>query len=138
MKAVEAESRIKVFTGTTIEKTAGQPGLFDVSLKTATGEETVRLGSIVVATGATPYDATKLGHLGYGSSPNVITSGDLEEMAAKGDILRPSDRKKAQSVTFIQCAGSRDKDHLPYCSAACCANSLKQATYIREKNPDAE
>ena len=138
VKAVEAESKIKVFTGATVEKTAGQPGLFDITIKTGGGEETVRVGSIVVATGAVPYDASKLGHLGYGSSPNVITSGDLEEMAAKGEILRPSDRKKAKSVTFIQCAGSRDKDHLPYCSAACCANSLKQATYIREKNPDAE
>jgi quinone-modifying oxidoreductase subunit QmoB len=137
VKAVEAEPKIRVFTGAAIDKVAGQPGLFDATIKTGSGEETLQVGSIVLATGATPYDASKLGHLGYGSSPNIITSGQLEEMAAKGDITRPSDGKKAASVTFIQCAGSRDKDHLPYCSAACCANSLKQAMYVREKNPDA-
>ncbi len=36
----------------------------------------------------------------------------------------------------MQCAGSRDKDHLPYCSSHCCATSLKQAMYIRENNPE--
>jgi len=138
MKAVEAESKIKVLTGATIDKVAGQPGLFDATIKTGGGEETLRVGSIVLASGATPYSPSKLGHLGYGSSSNVITNAQMEEMAAKGDILRPSDRKKASSVTFIQCAGSRDKDHLPYCSANCCTNSLKQAMYVREKNPDAE
>jgi quinone-modifying oxidoreductase subunit QmoB len=138
VKAVEGEEKIKVLTGAVIDKVAGQPGLFDATIKTASGEETLRVGSIVLATGATPYDASKLGHLGYGASPNVITSGQMEEMAANGDIVRPSDRKKASSVTFIQCAGSRDKEHLSYCSAACCANSLKQAAYVREKNPDAE
>jgi quinone-modifying oxidoreductase subunit QmoB len=137
VKAVEAEEKIRVFTGSTIASVAGQPGLFDAAIKTGESEETVRVGSIVLATGAVPYDASKLGHLGYGSSPDVITSGDLEAMAATGDITRPSDGKKAASVTFIQCAGSRDKDHLPYCSSACCANSLKQAAYVREKNPDA-
>jgi quinone-modifying oxidoreductase subunit QmoB len=138
VKAVEAESKIKVFTGAAIDKVAGQPGLFDATIKTGGGEETLRVGSIVLATGATPYDTSKLGHLGYGSSSNVVTSAQMEEMAARGDIVRPSDRKKASSVTFIQCAGSRDKDHLPYCSANCCTNSLKQAMYVREKNPDAE
>src|SRR5512139_981378 len=120
------------------EKIAGQPGLFDVTVKTEGGEETLRAGAIVLATGARPYEAAKLGHLGYGSSPDVITAAELEAMAAKGEIVRPSDRRKARSVLFIQCAGSRDEKHLPYCSAVCCANSLKQALYVRERNPDAE
>ena len=68
----------------------------------------------------------------------MITAVELEAMAVKGEIHRPSDRKKAKSVLFIQCAGSRDENHLPYCSATCCATSLKQAMYIRERNPEAE
>jgi len=137
-RVAQANPRIKIITGASIEKIAGQPGLFDVTVKTEGGEETLRAGAIVLATGARPYEAAKLGHLGYGSSPDVITSADLEAMAAKGDIVRPSDRKKATSVLFVQCAGSRDANHLPYCSATCCANSLKQALYVRERNPDAE
>jgi quinone-modifying oxidoreductase subunit QmoA len=38
----------------------------------------------------------------------------------------------------VQCAGSRDENHLPYCSAVCCTASLKQARYLREKNEDAK
>ncbi len=41
-------------------------------------------------------------------------------------------------VTFILCAGSRDEAHLAYCSAYCCTAALKQALYVREKNPNAQ
>jgi quinone-modifying oxidoreductase subunit QmoB len=55
-------------------------------------------------------------------------------MASKGKFVRPSDGKEAKSVAFIQCAGSRDSNHLPYCSSYCCLTSLKQAAYIRGQN----
>ena len=54
-----------------------------------------------------------------------------------GRILRPSDSKAPKTVAFVQCAGSRDENHLPYCSAVCCAASIKQATYIRALYPQA-
>jgi quinone-modifying oxidoreductase subunit QmoA len=38
----------------------------------------------------------------------------------------------------VQCAGSRDENHLPYCSYICCMASLKQVTYLMEKDPEAE
>ena len=53
-----------------------------------------------------------------------------------GRILRPSDGKEPRTVAFVQCAGSRDENHLPYCSAVCCAASLKQASYIRAHYPE--
>ncbi len=42
------------------------------------------------------------------------------------------------NLAFVQCAGSRDRNHLPYCSSICCLASLKQATYLRDYNPDAQ
>jgi quinone-modifying oxidoreductase subunit QmoB len=51
--------------------------------------------------------------------------------------MRPSDGKAPQRVAFIQCAGSRDPEHLPYCSDFCCLASLKQALYVRQQNPEA-
>jgi quinone-modifying oxidoreductase subunit QmoA len=39
-------------------------------------------------------------------------------------------------VAFVQCAGSRDENHLPYCSAVCCAASIKHAAYIRSRSPE--
>jgi len=136
IKEVESNPNIKILKSSKIETTDGQPGLLDVTINTNGKSETIRVGSIIMAAGWKPYDASKLGHLGYGK-PNVITSIQMEEMAKKGKIIRPSDGKEAKKVAFIQCAGSRDPNHLPYCSSFCCATSLKQAKYVREKNGNA-
>jgi len=137
IKKVEAESNIKVFTSAKIEKVAGGPGAFDVTISQNGSSTTERAGSIVMATGWKPYDANKLENLGYGKFPNVITNVQMEEMAKSGKITRPSDGQEAKSVLFLQCAGSRDENHLPYCSSVCCLVSLKQATYVKEQDPDA-
>jgi len=113
------------------------PGQFDVTLR-GNGSTPFRVGSIVQATGWKPYDATKLGHLGFGASPDVITNVQMEEMLASGQITRPSDGKAPQSIAFIQCAGSRDQDHLPYCSGVCCRVTIKQALMVREMSPDTD
>ncbi|KAF0122335.1 MAG: heterodisulfide reductase subunit A [bacterium] len=136
IKEVKSNTKIKIYTGAKIEKTEGAPGLFDVTISQEGKSETLRVGSIVEATGWQPYDANKLGHLGFGKSPNVVTNIMIEEMASKGKFARPSDGKEAKSVAFIQCAGSRDSNHLPYCSSYCCLTSLKQAAYIREQDSD--
>ncbi|RJP55861.1 MAG: FAD-dependent oxidoreductase [Deltaproteobacteria bacterium] len=136
IKEVKSNTKIKIYTGANIEKTEGAPGLFDVTISYDGKSETVRVGAIVEATGWQPYDAKKLGHLGFGKSPDVVTNIMIEEMAKKGKFVRPSDGKEAKSVAFIQCAGSRDSNHLPYCSTYCCLTSLKQAAYIREQDSD--
>jgi quinone-modifying oxidoreductase subunit QmoA len=99
--------------------------------------------SVVVATGWRPYDATRLENLGFGLLPDVITNTMMERLAAKngptgGEILRPSDGGPVRRVAFVQCAGSRDENHLPYCSSVCCTASFKQATYVRERYPESE
>ena len=138
IEAATYHPNIQVLTSATIVRIEGQPGMFDVILRNGAGEYAVRVGAIVMATGWKPYDATRLAHLGYGLSPDVITNVELEKMAAQGSIARPSDGRPVESVLFIQCAGSRDKDHLPYCSSVCCMATLKHATYIREQNPNAQ
>jgi quinone-modifying oxidoreductase, subunit QmoB len=135
---VRDHGRITVHTGTTVVKIDGQPGQFDVTLGGNGAAGPVRVGSIVQATGWKPYDATRLGHLGYGASPDVITNVQMEEMLAKGAITRPSDGKPPHRIAFVQCAGSRDQEHLPYCSGVCCRVTLKQALMIREMSPDTE
>jgi quinone-modifying oxidoreductase subunit QmoA len=100
-------------------------------------------GAIIVATGWEPYDAARLDNLGFGKYPNVITNVIMERLAAPngpngGKIVRPSDGKEAKSIAFVQCAGSRDENYLPYCSGVCCLGSLKQVTYVKEQDPDAK
>ena len=102
-----------------------------------------KVGAIVWATGWKPYDASKIDNLGFGKYPNVVTNVMMERMASKtgpfgGKVVRLSDQKEITKIGFVQCAGSRDVNHLPYCSAVCCLASMKQATYIRERYPDAE
>jgi quinone-modifying oxidoreductase subunit QmoA len=103
----------------------------------------LNVGAVVWATGWEPYDASKIDNLGFGTYPNIITNMMLERLAStngptNGKILRPSDDKEPESIAFVQCAGSRDENHLPYCSYICCMASLKHTTYIREQYPDAK
>lgn len=115
-------------------KAACKFGAVDLGMQ----EETVELkvGSVVWATGWRPYDAAKIQPYGYGRIPNVVTSVEFERMAdphgpTSGRLLR-ADGKEAKNVAFIQCAGSRDENHLRHCSRICCMASLKQTQYVRE------
>lgn len=134
---VYSNPKIKVLTNCAIEKTAGQPGMFDVTANISGETIQFQVGAIVQATGWKPYNPKKLSYLGYGLSKNVVTNIELEELAKNGNLKRPSDGGEVKSIAFIQCAGSRDENHLPYCSAVCCMTSLKQALYFREKYPNA-
>ncbi len=122
-------------------KEACQYDAIDLEMKPKT--MTLQAGAVVWATGWEPYDAKKMDNLGFGQYENIITNMMMERLASpngptKGNIVRPSDDKAPKSVAFVQCAGSRDENHLPYCSYICCMASLKQATYVRERYPEAD
>jgi quinone-modifying oxidoreductase subunit QmoB len=135
-KEVRDHKKITVYTATEIEKISGEPGIFDVTLKQDGKTVAHKVGSIVLATGWNPYDPAKLTHLGYGKNPNIITNVQMEEMVSSGGTIVTSEGKPPKNIAFIQCAGSRDENHLAYCSSICCMISLKQAIYCREQNPD--
>lgn len=104
---------------------------------------TVKVGAIIWATGWVPYDATKMENLKFGQSKGIITNMMLERLAAPngptgGKILRPGDNKEIESIGFVQCAGSRDENHLEYCSHICCMATFKQMSYVREQYPNAK
>jgi quinone-modifying oxidoreductase subunit QmoB len=135
---LESDPHIQIHRSAALGRVSGQPGEFDVELDVNGSTLRSKVGAIVQATGWKPYDASRLGHLGYGRSPDVITNVEMERLAATGSIHRPSDGRPAKRIAFVQCAGSRDKDHLPYCSAVCCLVSLKQALWARELDPEVE
>jgi quinone-modifying oxidoreductase subunit QmoA len=113
-----------------------------VELDMAPETKTVEVGSIVYATGWKPYDMGKLDILGKGQIRNVISNVMMERLASPGGptagkIVRPSDGKEVKNIGFVQCAGSRDENHLSHCSSICCMASIKQAFYVRDQYPDA-
>ncbi|TMD06302.1 MAG: CoB--CoM heterodisulfide reductase iron-sulfur subunit A family protein [Chloroflexi bacterium] len=120
---------------------ACQYGAIDLHMQPQTVE--LRAGAVIVATGWRPYDARAISNLAFGHSPDVITNVMMERLAAEtgptgGRIVRPSDGEPVRSVAFIQCAGSRDRLHLGYCSSICCLASLKEASLVLERNPEAQ
>jgi len=125
-------ANIECLTESEIIKTSGQPGCFTLKIKQNEQIIEKKAGSIILASGFKPYEAQNLTELGYGIFQNVISSIELESMVKEGKILKPSDGQQPESILFIQCAGSRKQNHLPYCSNFCCNNTLKQSRYIRE------
>lgn len=105
--------------------------------------EKLNVAAVVVATGWRPYPLEKLPELGGGVLRDVVSNVQMERLAAPdgptgGKILVPATGEPPARVAFVQCAGSRDVNHLPYCSGVCCLASLKQALYVKEQLPGCE
>ncbi|MFA5628402.1 MAG: FAD-dependent oxidoreductase [Thiohalomonadaceae bacterium] len=112
-----------------------------VDLDMAEQNMSLNVGAVIWATGWKPYDAAKIQPYGYDRYSNVITNVEFERMLdpfgpTGGRILRPSDNQVPKNIAFIQCAGSRDQNHLKHCSRICCMASLKHTTYIRDQLGD--
>lgn len=127
--------------GTDAVKAACKYNAVDLDMQAET--VTINVASIIWATGWTPYDPTKMDNLKYNDSDAIVTNMMIERMAApsgptNGAIVRPGDNKEIESIAFVQCAGSRDENHLEFCSHICCMASLKQMTYVRERYPEAK
>jgi quinone-modifying oxidoreductase subunit QmoB len=138
IEKVVKNDRVKVLTGAKVEKVEGGPCVFNVTVKQNGTTSEHRMGSVVMAAGWKPYDPTKLDPvLGYGKSPDVITNAEFEERFKAGTINRPSDGQPVRNAAFLQCAGQRDPNHLPYCSSVCCFTALKQAIQIKRQDPEA-
>ncbi len=124
IKKVQNNDGIKVHLGTTVKSIEGFMGNFTTELS---DDSKIEHGVIIVATGGQEYKPSE--YL-YGEDNRVLTQMDLEGKLAKNEI-------KPNSVVMIQCVGSRTEER-PYCSRICCADAIKNALKIKEKNPDAQ
>jgi len=104
---------------------------------------TLNVGTIIVATGFQEFDSSVIKEYHYDDYPDVITNLELARMIdgfgpTGGAVVRPSNRKPAKKIVFIQCVGSRDRRYNSYCSSICCMISLKHAMLIKSAYPDTD
>ncbi len=104
-------------------------------------EEKLEVGCMVVATGYDIYEPNDMPNYGFGKYADVITALQLERIIDTntqilGELRRPSDGKIPETLTYIQCVGSRDVDKFEYCSGFCCMLTLKSAVFLKEKYGD--
>jgi heterodisulfide reductase subunit A len=97
----------------------------------------LEVGAIVVATGFDFYDPSSIGQYHYHRYPNVITALEYERLISPsgptgGHLKRPGDGQPAETIGFVQCAGSRHVRYNRYCSTVCCVHSTKEAVLAWE------
>ena len=129
-RRVESHERIAVHKGTTVKASTGFIGNFETVVSSAAGEETLRHGAVVVATGA---EELKPNEYLYGQDQRVLTHLQLDQAIASGDPRLSA----VNTVAFIQCVGSREEAR-PYCSKVCCTNSVKAAIRFKAEKPDSQ
>ncbi len=103
-------------------------------------DKDLTVGSVVLATGARPYDPSPLSDIYlYGKNPNVVTSLEFERILSsggpcQGHLIRPSDHEEPKKVAWLQCIGSRDNNKCgnSYCSSVCCMYAIKDAMIAKE------
>ncbi|HUH65199.1 MAG TPA: 4Fe-4S dicluster domain-containing protein, partial [Syntrophales bacterium] len=124
----EKNPLIRLYTGARISAITGFAGDFKVKLSSAAGDKRLRVGAVIMATGARVW--LPQGLYRYGKVKNVITQMELERQFIKGP-------RAVRAAVFIQCVGARNSER-PYCATMCCPSSLKNAVRTKEENPDAD
>jgi heterodisulfide reductase subunit A2 len=123
--------RIKVFTKAVLVEQSGFVGSFVSEIMTSTGgTREIKHGATLVATGAHEYRPDLYG---LNERDDVLTQVDFENI-----LDRDSERASAcSSIVMLQCAGSRCREHLDYCSRSCCNQAVKNSLRLKELNPAA-
>ena len=135
-RQLEKSDNIQVTTGAEIESVDLKPSGYKVALKG--GGEALEVRAAVITTGFDPFDPTPIEEYGYGRLKDVLTAFELEEQLKEEKVVRPSTGSPPQSVSFLQCVGSRDRRTNRYCSYFCCTYAIKEALAVKKLNPAAE
>jgi len=97
----------------------------------------LKVSSIIVATGYDQFDPSVIPTLGYHRIQNIVTGLEFERLICasgpfQGHLTRLSDHNVVKKLAFINCVGSRDIKHNPYCSSVCCMYTTKEAMVAYE------
>jgi len=127
IEKVKSHQKIKTHLSSKVKEVTGFVGNFDVAVDQDGKENKFNVGTIIVAIGAD--NLKPVGQYGYGKMPNVLTQLELEERMKSGDSV-------GQNVVMVNCVGARVPERT-YCSRICCMAAIKNASLIKESNPEA-
>ena len=113
-----------------------------INLEEGEEEHHLTVGSMVVATGFSPFDPAGSRYEPWADVPGVITTVALERLLSpdgptQGSIMLPGMETEPRDVAFVLCVGSREEEGNRYCSRVCCPTALKQALELKEHLPEA-
>lgn len=125
---VKNHENIHIYANARVVQSEGQVGRFTTTIMERDGtSNTIVHGVTILATGGKEAQTQSYGS---GKSSRIVTQGQLERKI-NAETIRAED---LTSVAMIQCVDSRE-DNRPYCSRICCASALKNALFLKEKNP---
>ena len=132
---VEKHPLIKVFLKSKIISLTGYAPTFTTTIENNENMPVnIDHGALILATGGNEAETCSFGYTRENSDKNlIITQKEFEIKLNKKEI----DPKSLKSLVMIQCVDSR-KEPDNYCSKVCCPTALKQALYLKEKNPGME
>lgn len=136
LSKIDGKKNITILKNSEVSDIKGGFPEFEIKVKSLNTEKSLSASAVVLATGFKPCDPSSLKHYGYGKYKDVITSLELEDMLKKKKLLKPSNSKKPNSITIIQCVGSRDVNANSYCSSFCCMYATKFASGIKKIHPE--
>ncbi len=126
---VEKHPNIAVHKEASVIGAYGEAGSFFTTVQYTDGRiVNIRHGAMIVAAGGSE---AKTGSYGNGEHPQVLTQSELERKLNDKSV----DPEKLNEVVMIQCVDSREEPR-NYCSRVCCPSAIKNALYLKEKNPD--
>ncbi|MBY9015432.1 MAG: CoB--CoM heterodisulfide reductase iron-sulfur subunit A family protein [Candidatus Lokiarchaeota archaeon] len=132
---VESNNNIEVHLESTIKNVKGYIGNYDVSIIDSKDKLTeIKTGAIIVATGGQEFKPNGLFQYD-GKNKQIMTQLEVEQKLQDTD---KSWLEKLKRVTFILCAGARQKEGITYCSNICCGTSIKNINILKELNPNLE
>ena len=124
---VENHEKIEVIKNAALLSVSGSVGSFSSEIETNGRKISVKYGAAVVAVGA---KESRPAEYMYGEDDRIMTHLEFDSAIRE----REDTIKKAKSVVFIQCVGSREKER-PYCSRVCCTHSVESAIHLKTVNP---
>jgi len=127
VERVRSHPQITTYVGSEAETVDGFIGDFDVSIATDGQTKELKVGTVIVATGAQELKPIAL--YGYSRLPNVVTQLEFEEKFKEG-------ADTPRNVVMINCVGARIPERT-YCGRFCCTTAIKNAIWLKEQDPEA-